>query len=193
MNQPVNSRSVRQMRVVLSSLVTIPPIWATAAQPLAELGVAAFVVSGLTYSIAGVWAPWVVLAACVLGAAVRAADIEAWALLIPGGSVGCARAAFGERIARVAAAALLAERLLFAAFAALIIGSYAANAPMATAAVAPLTKHLATLDVSTLLAVFLVGFFWLRSRSGFSLTRQTRVNLTWLGCAILLAVGIWEY
>src|SRR6187399_3082130 len=191
MKQTFTARSGKEVRVVLSALVSIAPIWATAAQPIAELGIAIFLAGGLTYAVVGAWAPWVIVATCALGAAVRSADIEAWALLIPGGSVGCARRAFGERIARVAAAMLLAERLLFAALATLIAGSYVANAPLTAAAVAPLTRHLTTMDVSTVLASLLVAFFWIRSRMGLSVANRTRVNAIWLSSLVVAAIVVW--
>src|SRR5580765_3629064 len=107
MKPTFTSRSRQEIRVVLSTLVSAAPVWATAAQPIAELGVAVFMVSGLTHAVAGAWAPWIIAVACAIGAAVRAADTEAWALLIPGGAPGCAGRAFGERTARAAAALLL--------------------------------------------------------------------------------------
>ncbi len=176
---------------MLSTLVSAAPVWATAAQPIAELGVAIFVVSGLAHAVAGAWAPWLVALACAVGAVVRAADTEAWALLIPGGAPGFARRAFGERASRAAAALLLAERVLFAALATLIIGSYATNAPIATAAFAPLARHLTALDVSTLLAAVLVAFFWIRSRLGLTLTRRTHVNMVWIAIGVLAIAIVW--
>ncbi|HEX5068614.1 MAG TPA: magnesium transporter [Vicinamibacterales bacterium] len=184
-------RSPREIRVVLSTLVSTAPVWATTAQPIAELGVAVFVVSGLTHAIVGAWAPWIIAAACALAAAIRAADTETWALLIPGGAAGSTRRAFGERAARGASALLLAERVLFAALATLVIGSYATNAPIATAAFAPLAKHLTALDISTLLAAAIVAFFWIRSRFGLSLAQQTRVNFVWIAIAILIGAITW--
>ena len=184
MKPTFTTRSRQEIRVVLSTLVSAAPVWATAAQPIAELGVAVFVVAGSTLAVAGAWAPWIVAVACAIGAAVRAADTEAWAQLIPGGAPGCARRAFGERTARAAAALLLAERVLFAALATLIVGSYATNAPIATAAFAPLARHLTALDVSTLLAAVLVALFWIRSRLGLSLARPTRVNLVWIAIGV---------
>ena len=184
-------RSRREIRVVLSTLVSTAPVWATTAQPIAELGVAVFVVSGLTHAIAGAWAAWVVAAACAVAAAIRAADTESWALLIPGGAAGSTRRAFGERAARVASALLLAERLLFAALATLVIGSYATNAPIATAVFAPIAKRLTALDISTLLAAAIVAFFWIRSRFGLSLAQQTRVNMVWIAIAVLVGAVTW--
>jgi hypothetical protein len=184
-------RSPREIRVVLSTLVSTAPVWATTAQPIAELGVAVFVVSGLTHAIVGAWAPWIVAAACAVAAAIRAADTETWALLIPGGAAGVTRRAFGERAARGASALLLAERVLFAALATLVIGSYATNAPIATAIFAPIAKRLTALDISTLLAAAIVAFFWIRSRFGLSLAQQTRVNMIWIAIFILVAAIVW--
>ena len=56
-------------------------------------------------------APWFVLAAVVLGAALRAADVEARALFVPGGLYGSVRETLGELAAKVGASALLVDRL----------------------------------------------------------------------------------
>ena len=66
-----------------------------AALAIAELGVGAFFVVGLARALAGDWAPWVVLAAGLLSVLARAADVESWALFIPGGLIGRAEHAFG--------------------------------------------------------------------------------------------------
>jgi hypothetical protein len=58
-----------------------------AALAIAQLGVAAFFISGVTRPALGESAVWLVLAATVLAGFVRAIDIESWALLMPGGFV----------------------------------------------------------------------------------------------------------
>ena len=98
-----------------------------AALAVAQLGVAAFFVAGTTRSSLGDSAAWFVLAAAIVGAFVRAIDIESWALLIPGGAVARVHQAFGARAAKAAAAAGLVERLLLAALACVVIGQYAST------------------------------------------------------------------
>jgi hypothetical protein len=111
--------------VVLSStaLLSFMSVRKAAALALAQLGVAAFFVSGVTTAALGPSAGWFVLAAVVLAAFVRAIDIESWAVFIrrlcrPGRP--CVRA----RLCRAAAAAVLTERLVLAALAVVIIGHY---------------------------------------------------------------------
>ena len=53
-----------------------------AALAVAELGVAAFFIAGVTRAALGESAAWFVLAAVALTALVRAIDIESWAVLI---------------------------------------------------------------------------------------------------------------
>ena len=79
-----------RVRVVLSSMGLLPfvSIWRAAALALAELGCAAFFIVGVVQGTVGEFAPWFVLAACVLGIFARAGDIESWALFIPGGLIG---------------------------------------------------------------------------------------------------------
>ena len=90
------------VRVVLSAtaLLSFMSVWKAAALAIAELGVGAFFVVGLARALAGDWAPWVVLVAGVLSLLARAADIESWALFIPGGLIGRAEHAFGPRARR---------------------------------------------------------------------------------------------
>ena len=54
---------------------------------IAQLGVAAFFISGIARTALGESAGWFVLGATVLAAVARAIDIESWALLMPGGFV----------------------------------------------------------------------------------------------------------
>ena len=89
MTVPLQHRPRRQIRVVLSStaLLSFMSVRKAAALAIAQLGVAAFFVAGIARSSLGDSAAWFVLAAAIVGAFVRAIDIESWALLIPGGAV----------------------------------------------------------------------------------------------------------
>ena len=91
MPSPIRPR--HHVRVLLSSTALQPflSVRKAAALAIAQLGVAAFFVSGVARSQLGEAAGWFVLAATVLGAFVRAIDIESWALLIPGGFVSRVR------------------------------------------------------------------------------------------------------
>src|SRR5215475_1555793 len=117
-------RPPRQVRVILSStaLLSFTSVWKATALAVAELGVAAFFVAGVSQSFLGEWAPWFVLAACVLGIYARAIDIESWGLFIPGGLIGRVDCAFGWRTARVVAAAIVGERLFLTALACVVAG-----------------------------------------------------------------------
>jgi len=94
---------------------------------LAELGIAAFFVIGVARSGIGESAPWFVLVACALSAFVRAIDIESWAFFVPGGLIGRTERVFGPRVANIATAAVLTERLLLVALACALCGQYAVS------------------------------------------------------------------
>src|SRR5204863_6298264 len=95
---------------------------------LIELGSAAFFAAGVAERMIGPAAPWFVLAAILLGAALRAIDLESCALFIPGGAYGTVKYAFGKGPARLAASAALVEGILFAALAASVAGYATATA-----------------------------------------------------------------
>src|SRR4051794_22084064 len=106
------ARAPRPLRVVLSTpaLLSFVSAWKAGTLAIAQLGVAAFFLGGMTTPLLG-GAPWIVLAVGVFSTVVRAVDVESWALLIPGGVVGRVQQAFGPRAAGVGAAAVLLERL----------------------------------------------------------------------------------
>src|SRR4051794_13113449 len=89
----------RRVRVVLSSMGLMPfvSVWKAAALAIAELGCGAFFIVGVVHGSLGNFAPWFVLAACLLGVFVRAGDVESWSTFIGGGLVGRAEQAFGVR------------------------------------------------------------------------------------------------
>ncbi len=70
------------------TLVSYVSVWRAAARALVELGCGAFFVGGVAWASIGSAAPWYVLAAVALGVALRAVDIEARALFVPGGLYG---------------------------------------------------------------------------------------------------------
>src|SRR5437867_13008888 len=107
----------RNIRVVLSTttLLSFMSVSKATALALAELGVAAFFVAGVARSFVGDSSAWFVLGACALSAFVRAIEIESWSFFIPGGLIGRTGRAFGPRMANIATAAVLTERLLLVA------------------------------------------------------------------------------
>jgi magnesium transporter len=186
-------RPPRQVRVILSStaLLSFTSVWKATALAVAELGVAAFFVMGVAQSFLGEWAPWFVLAACVLGAYVRAIDIESWALFIPGGLIGRVECAFGWRAARVVAAAMVGERLFLTALACVVAGRYAASFAVTIVAGWHLIGDLTTDDMATTIAVILIALLWIRARLGLELTSDRMAKGVWIGVGVLAVMAVW--
>ena len=162
-----------------------------AALAVAQLGVAAFFIAGTTRSTLGDSAAWFVLAAAVVGAFVRAIDIESWALLIPGGVVARVHQAFGARAAKAAAAASLVERLVLAALACVVVGQYASTVALTAIAGLHLTGYVRPEDFAMVVAVLMVGFLWLRARVGLDLTSDRIAWGVWIAVGILTFVTFW--
>ena len=183
----------RVVRVVLSAtaLLSFMSVWKAAALAIAELGVGTFFVVGLARALAGDWAPWVVLAAGVLSVLARAADIESWALFIPGGLIGRAEHAFGPRAAPVTAAAMLVERLVLAALACVLVGHHVADFVVAAVAGWPATARLTSEEVAGVLAIVLLGVLWLRARMGQDLPSRGIARGVWVGVGVLAGVVVW--
>src|SRR5207302_9270415 len=94
-----------RMRVVLATetLRSFTPRWRATALALAELGCAAFFVSGIAEEAIGRSAPWYVLAVALLAAGVHAVDVEARGLYVRGGLFGLVRQSLGDGFGRIAA------------------------------------------------------------------------------------------
>ncbi len=182
-----------RIRVVLSSTAILPfiTVWKAAALAIAQLGVAAFFIAGVTRSTLGDSAGWFVLSATVFAVFVRAIDIESWALLAPGGLISRAREAFGPRAARVAAAATLVERLLISALAAVVAGHYVAGVAVTAIAGWRFRGLVRSEDLAAVLAVGAIGFLWLRVRIGRDLDRDTTARGVWTGVGILTISMVW--
>src|SRR5262245_23066476 len=181
------------IRVVLSStaLLSYTALWKGAALAIAELGVTAFFLAGLTASLLGGWSAWFVLGAVLLAAFVRAIDIESWGLLIPGGLTGAVRQSFGARAANVASASALAERLLLAALAAVVVAQYVVGVAVSTFAGRQLTGFVRPEDLATIVAVFVIGLLWLQVRLGRHVAPDAIAKGIWAGIAILVAFSAW--
>ncbi|MGE5243946.1 MAG: magnesium transporter [Betaproteobacteria bacterium] len=183
------SKPDRQVRVVLSAtaLLSFTSVWKAAALALAELGAGAFFLAGVVWASAGANAPWIVLGVCAFGVLVRGVDLESWAMFVPGGLIGRAAHAFGPRGGRVAAAAILTERLVLAALAAVVTGHYMAAAAMAAAGRQPST-HLAVEEVAALAGAVIVGLLWIRARLDLDLRSDWVARGIWAGIVLLLGV-----
>ena len=150
------------IRVVLSSTALLPflSVRKAAALALAQSGVAAFFIAGVTWTALGASAGWFVLAVTALAVLIRAIDIESWALLIAGGFVSRVTLAFGARAGRFAAAAALIERLLLGTLASVVAGHYVAAVAVSALGERQFTGHVRPEDLATLLASAAIGLLW---------------------------------
>src|SRR5215510_6351758 len=119
-----------------------------------ELGAVGLFAAGVVERVAGSLAPWYLLAAVLVGFAVRAVDLEGCALFLSGGSYGAARQAFGGRAPVLAAAMLLTGYTITGALAASAAGRALLGGD----------------DVSPLIGAAVIGatWWWLRQGRTFS-------------------------
>ena len=162
-----------------------------AALAIAQLGIAAFFVSGVTVPTLGASAPSFVFAATVLAMLARLIDIESWGLLIPGGFVGRVTQAFGAPTARLAAATAFVERLFLAALACIVVGHYMAAVAATAIAGWRFTGYVKPEDLATLLAVIVLGVLWISRRVGRDIGRESVQRAIWVGVAILVLCMTW--
>src|SRR5439155_19528754 len=154
---------------------------------------AAFFAAGVAERMIGPAAPWFVLAAILLGAALRAIDLESCALFIPGGAYGTVKYAFGKGPARLAASAALVEGILFAALAASVAGYATATAIGFLPRIPESPQQITLNDVSTTVAVCPVGavWWWLRQGRFVASTLVTRTaGAVAAGLTLVVVVGL---
>jgi magnesium transporter len=180
----------RRVQVVLSAAASnsLRSVWKSAALPLAELGIAACFIAGIAHTGIGESSPWFVALACLLGLLARAVDLEGWALLVPGGATGRAERAFGPRIARLTAAAALAERLLAAALASVLVGHYALSTGAVRLVEWSTKTRLTAQELVAVSAIALIGLVWTQLR--FNLGRAPRAETRVIRAGILVLVAL---
>jgi magnesium transporter len=188
---PIRSR--RPIRVVLSSTALLPflSVRKAAALAIAQLGVGAFFIAGVTGAALGESAAWFVLAATLVAAFVRAIDVESWALLIPGGFITRVTGAFGMRASGLARAAVMVERVLLGALASVVIGHYVASVSATAIAGLRFTGFVRPEDLATLVAIAVIALLWLPTRIGRDVGRDALARAVWIGVAILLVTIAW--
>ena len=111
------------------------------------------------------------LAVVLLGVVVRAADIEARALFVRGGLYGAVRETLGQRAATVSASALLVDRLMLGALAAVVAGHYLVA--FFRSVVGITVPSLVGDSGPMLLAVLTIGVVWWVQRQGRPPTERT--------------------
>ncbi|HEY2433443.1 MAG TPA: magnesium transporter [Vicinamibacterales bacterium] len=184
-----------RVRIVLATraLVSFASASRAAALAIPDLGFAAFYVASIAIAGAGSAGPWLVLGAVGIGLLCRAIDVESWALLVPGGMPGRVERAFGARASLAASATVLVERLLAAALACEVFGHYAGTAAFAVSGVRRFVRQATIADVATAAALLLLGYLWIRARTGHLLGVRERVRNIWVSSAVLigLVAGVW--
>jgi hypothetical protein len=187
-NPAASSHTRRPSATALQPFISVRK---AAALAIAQLGIAAFFVSGVTSSALGPSAGWFVLAAAMLAVFVRAIDIESWGLLVPGGVAGRVRGAFGLRAAGLAIATAMVERLLLGALACIVIGHYLSSVSATAIAGWQFTGYVRSEDLATLLAVGVIGLLWIRARIGRDIGRDAMTRAVWIGVGILDGAVVW--
>jgi magnesium transporter len=173
------------------TLVSYVSVWRAAARALVELGCAAFLVGGVAWVAIGAAAPWYVLAAVALAVAVRAVDVEARALFVAGGLYGSVRDALGRMPAKVAASALIVERLMLGPLAAVVAGHYIAALVPVAASPLPGGRHLTGNDGPVAIAAALLGVVWWLQRQGRLVPDRAVSRAVGASTAALLGVVAW--
>lgn len=181
------------IRVVLSSTALQPfmSVRKTAALTVAQLGVAAFFISGIAVEALGASAVWFVLGGTLVAAFARATDIESWSLLVPGGFVGRVGLAFGARAATMAKAASFIERVLLGVLASVVIGLYVARVSATAIGGWRLTGYVRPEDLATPVAIATIGVLWIRIRIGRGIARERMAAAIWIAVGILMLTVIW--
>ena len=166
-------------------------VWKAAALGIAELGAGAWFVAGIAGSTLGGTMPWFVLAAAILGIFVRAVDVESWSMFLTAGLVGRTEAAFGRAAGRVAAAAVVAERLVLAALACMIVAHYSGGIISPEVAAHTLSRSLTAEDLFTVIAAVLIGLLWIRARMGLDLPSSGIARGVWGGVIVLIVLAVY--
>jgi len=171
--------------------VSYVSVWRATARALVELGFPVFVIAGVAWSSAGAPAPWLVLAAVVLAAAFRAADVEARALFVPGGLYGSVSETLGGLAAKIAASALLVERLVLGPLAAMIAGQYVAALMQLLFGRQVTAAGLSRETWPTVVAVVLLGGVWWLQRQGRTVPDRAVARAIGIVVAFLAVVAVW--
>src|SRR5260221_1632858 len=180
------TRPRREVPIVLaaSALLSFTSASRAAALALPGLAFAASFAGGVLKDTAGNAGPWIVFVATVIGLAVRRLDLESWTLFIPGGLTGRVDRAFGPRAATAATGIVIIERVLLTALACVVFGHYVAAWLFAATGYSRFLRNATAADLSTLTALVLLGWLWLRARRGHLLTPADRARHVWLAIGI---------
>ena len=187
------ARGRREIPIVLAKTALLSFTSASRAASLAlpELAFAAFFVGGVLKDTAGAAGPWIVVAAALLGLAIRRFDLESWTLFIPGGLTGRVERAFGSRVATAATGVVIIERVLLSSLACVVFGHYVAAFLFTATGYARFLRNATAADISTATGILLLGWLWLRAREGNLLTSGQRARHVWFAMGILVVLLVW--
>jgi magnesium transporter len=171
--------------------VSYVSVWRAAARALVDLGSSAFFAGGVAWAAIGSSAPWYVFVALLVGIALRAVDIEARALFVPGGLYGSVRDALGRGPAKAAVSALFVERLMLAPLAAVVAGHYAAALFAAVGGALPGGRGLTGNDGPVAVAIAILGGVWWLHRQGRLVPDRTISRAVGASVVVLVTAAIW--
>jgi magnesium transporter len=168
--------------------VSYVPVWRATARALAELGCAAFFIGGIAWTALGSRGALGVLAVVLVGIVLRAADVEARALFIPGGLYGSVRETLGQRLATVAISALIVDRLMLGALAAVVAGHYVVV--FAETVVGAETPSLIGDSGPLTIALTAIAVVWWSHRQGRLTRERTMAKVIGIAIAVLAFMSL---
>ncbi len=184
---------VKKVVVITTAMLTFIPFWKAAAIVLCDFGSSAFYAGGLAMRAFGPAFPWYILAVMLFAGLLLMLELEACSLFVRGGAYKIVREGLGDRMAKLAASALVFDFLLTGPISAVTAGHYLGGLFNSFLAQFGFSFHLPEGGFSVAFGLLVTGYFWRQNVKGIEESSSKSAKIIAFSLAVCFLLAIWSF
>ena len=184
---------VKKVVVITTAMLTFIPFWKAAAIVLCDFGSSAFYAGGIAMRAFGPAFPWYILAVMLFAGLLLMLELEACSLFVRGGAYKIVREGLGDRMAKLAASALVFDFLLTGPISAVTAGHYLVGLVNSFLAQFGASLHVPEGGFSVVFGLLVTGYFWRQNVKGIEESSSKSAKIIAFSLAVCFLLAIWSF
>ncbi len=191
--QPQSPLRVKKVVVITTAMLTFIPFWKAAAIVLCDFGSSAFYAGGIAMRAFGPAFPWYILAVMLFAGVLLMLELEACSLFVRGGAYKIVREGLGDRMAKLAASALIFDFLLTGPISSVTAGHYLGGLLNSVLAQAGVGIQAPVNGLSVCFGLLVTAYFWRQNVKGIEESSSKSAKIIAFSLAVCFLLAIWSF
>ncbi|MGB2579732.1 amino acid transporter [Elusimicrobium simillimum] len=193
-DQPPSTKSpmgVKKVMVITTAVLTFIPFWKAAAVVLCDFGSSAFYAGGIAMRAFGPAFPWYILFVMLFAGILLTVYIESCSLFVRGGIYKVVKEGLGNRMAKIAASAIVFDFVLTGPISSVAAGHYLSGFINSTMAHFGVNISVPDNLFSVMFAIIVTLYFWRQNIKGISESTDKSVKIITASLIVAAILAVW--